>query len=76
MAEVGHNDDLVMCLVLFSWLTSQEYFKDLTNLDLKKNIFKEKINELEEEIVPFGFINDGFEDNIEVDKQGNAWYII
>lgn len=75
-AEVGHNDDLVMCLVLFSWLTSQEYFKDLTNLDLKKNIFKDKIDQLEEEIVPFGFINDGFEDNVEVDKQGNAWYSI
>lgn len=75
-AEVGHNDDLVMCLVLFSWLTSQEYFKDLTNLDLKKSIFKEKINQLEEEIVPFGFINDGFQDNIEIDKTGNAWYTI
>ena len=75
-AEVGHNDDLVMCLVLFSWLTSQEYFKELTNLDMKKNIFQDKIKQIEEEVVPFGFIEDGTEPDVEVDKSGNAWYTI
>jgi hypothetical protein len=75
-AEVGHNDDLVMCLVLFSWLTSQEYFKELTNLDMKKNIFNDKIKQLEEEIVPFGFIEDGRKDEVEVDNSGNAWYTV
>ena len=75
-AEVGHNDDLVMCLVLFSWLTSQEYFKELTNLDMKKNIFNDKIKQLEEEIVPFGFIDDGRKDEVEVDNSGNAWYTV
>ena len=74
--EVGHNDDLVMCLVLFSWLTSQEYFKELTNLDMKKNIFQDKIKQIEEEVVPFGFIEDGTEPDVEVDKSGNAWYTI
>ena len=75
-AEVGHNDDLVMCLVLFSWLTSQEYFKELTNLDMKKNIFSDKIKQLEEEIVPFGFIEDGQKPEYEKDNKGNAWYTI
>jgi hypothetical protein len=28
-AEEGHNDDLVMTLVFFAWLTRQEYFADL-----------------------------------------------
>ena len=28
-AEEGHNDDLVMCMVFFSWLTRQEYYTDL-----------------------------------------------
>ena len=75
-AEVGHNDDLVMCLVLFSWLTSQEYFKELTNLDMKKNIFQDKIKQIEEEVVPFGFIEDGTQPDVEVDKSGNAWYTV
>lgn len=75
-AEVGHNDDLVMCLVLFSWLTSQEYFKELTNLDMKKNIFQDKIKQLEEEIVPFGFIEDGQSPEYEKDDKGNVWYTV
>lgn len=34
-ADVGHNDDLVMCLVMFSWMTTQQFFKDLINQDMR-----------------------------------------
>ena len=63
-ADDGHNDDLVMCLVLFSWLSRQDYFKDLTNVDTRTAIYEDEIARLEDEMTPFGFIidtNEGYE---------------
>jgi hypothetical protein len=74
-AEQGHNDDLVMCLVLFCWVSTQNYFKDLTNLDIRKQVFDEKLKQLEEELTPFGFIESGIDPNFEVDNQGIGWYV-
>jgi len=75
-AEKGHHDDLMMTLVLFGWLTTQSYFKDLTNFDLRKNLFQEKIQKLEDELTPFGFIDDGInmENGPTIDIDGDAWY--
>jgi hypothetical protein len=75
-ADKGHHDDLVMTLVLFGWLTTQTYFKDLTNFDLRKNLFQEKINRLEDELTPFGFINDGINMQNEptIDTNGDVWH--
>jgi hypothetical protein len=73
-ADTGHNDDLVMCMVLFCWLTTQGYFKDLTNMDIRKTLFEAKLKELEDEVVPFGFIDNGLEDTNETDNQGTVWY--
>ena len=58
-AEEGYNDDLVMSLVLFAWLTNQEYFKELTNIDIRKNLYDANIHALEEDMLPFGFMDDG-----------------
>lgn len=58
-ADEGHHDDLVMCLVLFGWLVRQEYFKDLTNVDIRQKFLDDKERIMEEEIMPFGFVNDG-----------------
>ena len=58
-AEEGKHDDLVMTLVLFSWLTSQSYFKELTNIDIRNNLLDENLRTIEDELTPFGFINDG-----------------
>ena len=57
-AEDGYHDDLVMCLVLFAWLTSQNYFKDLSNTDIRSRILEEH----EDNFTPFGYIDDGQED--------------
>ena len=54
-ADDGHNDDLVMCLVLFGWLTRQEYFKNLTDVDIRKDIYEDEMKRIEEDILPFGF---------------------
>ena len=56
-ASDGYHDDLMACLVMFGWLTTQEYFKDLVNLDVRKQLFEEKLRKLEEDLVPFGFLD-------------------
>lgn len=61
-AEEGYHDDLVMSLVLFSWLTSQDYFKEMTDIDIRKNLIAANEAALEDEMSPFGFINDGQSD--------------
>jgi hypothetical protein len=73
-ADAGHTDDLVMCIVLFSWITTQKYFQDLTNMDIRKTVFNDKIKQMEDEMTPFGFIDDGspdYEDHI--DSSGTVW---
>ena len=66
-AEEG-NDDLVMCCVLFGWLTTQPYFRELTSVDIRKNIYDETERMIEEDLVPFGIIADGQEDEVDPNK--------
>ena len=57
-ADDGHTDDLVMCLVIFSWLTKQSYFKEITNIDIRKELFEGEIKKIEEDDwFSFGFIS-------------------
>jgi hypothetical protein len=72
-AEENHNDDLVMTLVLFSWLTTQSYFKQITGSDIRKDLYEEQMKNLEEEMTPFGFVEDGLTENTFVDGRGTAW---
>ena len=67
-ADEGHNDDLVMCLVLFGWLTRQEYFKNLTDMDIRKDIYADEMQRIEDDMVPFGFINGTLDDAEEQDS--------
>ena len=61
-AEEGCNDDLAMCLVIFAWLVAQEYFKEMTDNDIRKRIYEEQKNQIEQDMAPFGFIETGLED--------------
>lgn len=61
-AESGCHDDLVMCLVLFSWLSSQKYFKELTDIETMKELRDLTDDQIERTLVPFGFIDDGRKD--------------
>ena len=58
-ADEGYHDDLVMPLVLLGWLTTQPYFKELNNVDLRKVMYEKKIQAIEDELTPFGFYDDG-----------------
>ena len=74
-AEEGCNDDLAMCLVIFSWLVAQDYFKEMTENDVRKRIYEEQKNQIEQDMSPFGFISDGFNDETTfVDNSGDRWY--
>lgn len=58
-AEPGCHDDLVMCLVLFSWLSEQQYFKDYTNINTLMSLREKTEEDLEQDMSPFGFVFDG-----------------
>ena len=75
-AEEGCNDDLAMCLVIFSWLVAQDYFKEMTDNDVRKRIYEEQKNQIEQDMSPFGFIQTGLEDGESfVDTDGDRWHL-
>jgi len=61
-AESGSHDDLVMCLVLLSWATTQTFFKELTDTDFRAKILAEREKMWEDEVLPFAFYDDGQSD--------------
>ena len=71
-AEEGNNDDIVMGLVLFAWLTAQSYFKDSTNIDIRKVLLQENNMYAEEDLTPVGIIDDGRKEEVTVDS-GDVW---
>jgi len=73
-AEEGCNDDLAMCLVIYAWLVQQDYFKELTDQDVRKRIYEDQRDQIEQDMSPFGFIVDGTEDESFVDGDGDRWY--
>tara|TARA_X000000368_G_scaffold176992_1_gene139576 strand:+ start:5781 stop:7412 length:1632 start_codon:yes stop_codon:yes gene_type:complete len=76
-AEDGSNDDLMMCLVIFGWLSNQPYFKELTNTNARQKMYEEQRNLIEQDMAPFGFVDDGVtdpEDEETVDEYGTRWF--
>ena len=75
-ADDGCNDDMVACLFIFGWTTDQTYFKELTDNDIRHQMYKEQQDQLEQDMAPFGFVVNGLEDeNIGqvVDEYGTRW---
>jgi hypothetical protein len=75
-AEEGHTDDLAMCCVLFGWLIEQTYFKELTDDDIRARMFAEQQNQLEQDMAPFGFMDDGIQEpygETVIDEYGTRW---
>ena len=72
-AEEGCNDDLAMCLVIYAWLVAQDYFKELTDQDVRKRLYEEQKNQIEQDMAPFGFLNDGLDEGVFVDNEGDRW---
>ena len=75
-ASPGNHDDLVMNFVMFGYFVSTQYFADMTDINLKEMMFKQKMKEIEDDLPPFGFIDDGL-DNLPTQEEleGRQWAI-
>jgi len=73
-AEEGCNDDLAMCLVIYAWLVQNDYFKELTDQDVRKRLYEEQKNQIEQDMAPFGFMDDGMNNESFVDNDGDRWF--
>ena len=74
-AEEGSHDDLAMTLVIFAWTVQQQYFKDMTDLDIRKQIYQDQMDALEQDMIPFGIIDDGKIDGTFTDNKGQIWEV-
>ena len=73
-AEEGCNDDLAMCLVIFSWLATTDYFRELHDSDVRLRMYQEQKEAIEADMAPFGFVSDGINDEESfVDSDGYRW---
>ena len=64
-----------MCLVIFAWLVAQDYFKEMTDNDIRKRLYEEQKNAIEQDMAPFGFIETGLEETSFIDKDGDRWNV-
>jgi hypothetical protein len=71
-AESGSNDDLVMCLVTFAWVTTQKYFKEIVSHDIRKQFQVEHMNQIDDETLPEPIIEDGLNHALEL-IDGDLW---
>ena len=74
-AEEGSHDDIAMTLVIFGWLVQQRYFKEMTNMDIRKKMWEEQMETLEQDMLPFGIIDDGQEAESFQDNEGTVWTV-
>jgi len=72
-ADEGYNDDLAMSLVLFGWVTTNSFFTDLTNVNVREGLFNAEMRMIENDLTPFGEIVDGSEPEAEV-MGGDLWF--
>jgi hypothetical protein len=75
MAEEGKNDDLVACLIIFAWASTNEYFKEITDDDIRKRLFQENQDSEDNDMLPIGFLENGVtqENFVEDDK---LWEVV
>ena len=74
-ASDGNHDDLVMNFVLFGWFITNPMFNDMTDLNIKQLMYDEKIKQIEDELVPFGEMDDGRPEESEI-IGGERWQVM
>ena len=75
MAIAPNHDDLMMNLVLFGWFTTTDIFQSISDINMKNLLYKEQLEAIQDDLLPFGIINDGQETNKGVgDGEGNVWF--
>ena len=76
-ASDGNHDDLMMNLVMFGYYLSTQSFGDLYDVDLKSMLFEQRMQEIEDDILPFGIIDDGrdYIPQSEIVHPGSGWQL-
>ena len=74
-ASDGNHDDLMMNLVMFGYFVSTQYFADMTDINLKQMMFEQKMREIEDDMVPFGFIDDASDAIAAIENKDDPWQI-
>jgi hypothetical protein len=73
-ADEGYHDDLVMTLVLFGWLAKDPYFREITNINLRKELFESQLKQIEDELTPFGAVSSADEEESKYEiLEGDIW---
>ena len=72
-AEDGCHDDMVMCMVIYAWAVAQNYFKEMTDQSIRKELYEKDKDSLEEDMSPFGFIDDGTLGQDQFVADGEVW---
>ena len=60
-ASDGNHDDLMMNLVMFGYFVGTQSFGDMTNVDIKQMLFDQRMKEIDDDVPPFGIIDDGMD---------------
>lgn len=74
-ASNGNHDDLVMNFVMFGYFAGTTYFNEMTDINLKDMLFEQRMAEIENDVLPFGFIDDGVPDIPVADAGAMAWAV-
>ena len=72
-ASDNNHDDLMMNLVMFGWFAATDMFMNLTDINFKQMLYADRMQAIEDDMVPFGIIDDGYESQTEVDSTGQVW---
>jgi len=75
-AEEGSHDDLVMCLVLFSWMTNQEFFSDLCDTNIKDKLYREQMDQIEQEMLPMPISGQDYGEEDSFVQGGSVWNVV
>jgi hypothetical protein len=75
-ASDGNHDDLMMNLVMFGYFVSTQFFADMTDINLKQMMFEDRMKQIEDDIVPFGFVDDGSEWLTQQENTYEGWHHI
>ena len=74
-AEAGSNDDLAMTMVIFAWMTSQKFFKETVSSDIRQSLQEEQMNLMDRDMVPFGVISNGLDDDNKYEQVGKDMWV-
>jgi len=74
-ASDGNHDDLMMNLVMFGYFVTSQFFADMTDINLKEMMFAKKMQEINDDVPPVGFIDDGLDDiRMEEEQRNMGWH--